>query len=48
VDDWLERYRKLWEQRLDRLEEYLHELQAQESKETRKDAKTETRRGRKK
>src|SRR5687768_16694556 len=29
VDDWLEEYRRLWEQRLDRLEEYLKELQAQ-------------------
>jgi DNA-binding transcriptional ArsR family regulator len=28
VDDWLERYRRLWEERLDRLENYLHELQA--------------------
>ena len=40
VDDWLERYRKLWEQRLDRLEDYLRELQAKE--------KTEKKRGRKK
>ena len=31
VDDWLERYRKLWEQRLDRLEDYLRELQASET-----------------
>jgi DNA-binding transcriptional ArsR family regulator len=43
VDDWLERYRRLWEERLDRLEDYLHELQAAE-----KSAKTETKRGRKK
>lgn len=28
VDDWLEEYRVLWEQRLDRLEAYLAELQA--------------------
>jgi DNA-binding transcriptional ArsR family regulator len=28
VDEWLEDYRRLWEQRLDRLEEYLRELQA--------------------
>jgi DNA-binding transcriptional ArsR family regulator len=28
VDDWLERYRRLWVERLDRLEAYLHELQA--------------------
>jgi DNA-binding transcriptional ArsR family regulator len=30
VDKWLERYRRLWEERFDRLEEYLHELQAKE------------------
>ncbi|MET0668505.1 MAG: metalloregulator ArsR/SmtB family transcription factor [Xanthobacteraceae bacterium] len=40
VDDWLERYRKLWEQRLDRLEDYLRELQAKE--------KTEKKRARRK
>jgi DNA-binding transcriptional ArsR family regulator len=40
VDDWLERYRRLWEDRLDRLEDYLRELQAKE--------KTEKKRGRKK
>ena len=28
VDDWLENYRRLWEQRIDRLEGYLEELQA--------------------
>jgi len=27
VDDWVERYRSLWEQRFDRLDDYLHELQ---------------------
>jgi DNA-binding transcriptional ArsR family regulator len=40
VDDWLERYRRLWEERLDRLDEYLRALQAKE--------KAEGRRGRKK
>jgi DNA-binding transcriptional ArsR family regulator len=30
VDDWLEEYRRLWEQRLDRLDDYLKTLQAQE------------------
>jgi DNA-binding transcriptional ArsR family regulator len=29
VDDWLERYRKLWEERFDRLDDYLRALQAQ-------------------
>ncbi len=28
--DWLEQYRQQWEQRLDRLESYLRELQAKE------------------
>src|SRR6476646_760448 len=28
VSDWVEDYRELWEHRLDRLENYLHELQA--------------------
>jgi DNA-binding transcriptional ArsR family regulator len=30
VDEWLEEYRQLWEQRLDRLEDYLRTLQAGE------------------
>jgi DNA-binding transcriptional ArsR family regulator len=29
VDDWLERYRQFWEERLDRLEDYLNTLQAE-------------------
>ena len=28
ASDWLERYRRFWEQSLDRLEDYLDELQA--------------------
>jgi DNA-binding transcriptional ArsR family regulator len=28
VEGWLEEYRKLWSQRLDRLEDYLREIQA--------------------
>jgi DNA-binding transcriptional ArsR family regulator len=28
---WLERYRQFWEARLDRLEDYLHELRAKEA-----------------
>jgi DNA-binding transcriptional ArsR family regulator len=39
VDDWLERYRRLWEERLDRLEVYLEELQAKERKETKRGRK---------
>jgi DNA-binding transcriptional ArsR family regulator len=30
VDEWLENYRRLWEERFDRLDDYLRELQAQE------------------
>jgi len=30
VSDWVERYRQMWEDRLDRLEEYLKELQTKE------------------
>lgn len=30
VDDWLERYRRLWEENLDRLDAYLQTLQAAE------------------
>jgi DNA-binding transcriptional ArsR family regulator len=36
VDEWLERYRRLWEERFDRLEEYLRELQAKEKTDGRK------------
>jgi DNA-binding transcriptional ArsR family regulator len=31
VDVWLERYRQFWEERLDRLEDYLNTLQASEA-----------------
>jgi DNA-binding transcriptional ArsR family regulator len=33
VDEWLESYRRLWEERFDRLDDYLRELQAQEEEE---------------
>jgi len=33
---WLDEYRRFWEQRLDRLGDYLHELQAKEKKKARK------------
>ncbi|MGI8568571.1 MAG: ArsR/SmtB family transcription factor [Methylocella sp.] len=32
VDDWLEEYRRLWDARLDRLDNYLKKLQAKEKK----------------
>ncbi len=33
VDEWLEEYRRLWEQRLDRLEDYLRTLQSETPRE---------------
>jgi len=36
VDDWLEEYRRLWDARLDRLDNYLQKLQAKEKKHGRK------------
>jgi DNA-binding transcriptional ArsR family regulator len=36
IDEWLERYRKLWNERFDRLEIYLKELQSKEKKNARK------------
>jgi DNA-binding transcriptional ArsR family regulator len=36
VDGWLDRYRRFWEENLDRLDDYLQELQAQEKLEKEK------------
>ncbi|MGE0095234.1 MAG: metalloregulator ArsR/SmtB family transcription factor [Alphaproteobacteria bacterium] len=36
VADWLEHYRRFWEQSFDRLDEYLKELQFKEKKNARK------------
>ena len=36
VDTWLEEYRRLWEARLDRLDDYLQELQGKGKKDDRK------------
>lgn len=43
VDDWLEEYRRLWEERLNRLEDYLRTLTGGDD-----DKKQEKKRGRKK
>jgi len=43
ADEWLEEYRRLWEERLDRLEDYLTTLQAAQ-----KQSKREKNHGRKK
>jgi len=45
ADSWLEEYRRLWEQRLDRLEDYLQTLQAEEASKGK--PKKEKNRGRK-
>ena len=36
VADWAEQYRAIWEERLDRLDSYLQELKAKETKNARK------------
>src|SRR5881398_4233890 len=36
VDEWVERYRVIWEQRLNRLDEYLKELHEKEKRHGRK------------
>ena len=43
VDDWLEKYRVLWEQRFDRLETYLGELRAKPAAGKRKKARPQSR-----
>jgi DNA-binding transcriptional ArsR family regulator len=35
IADWMEHYRRFWDQSLDRLEDYLQELQAKEKKDER-------------
>jgi DNA-binding transcriptional ArsR family regulator len=48
VDDWLEEYRRLWEQRLDRLEDYLRTLQSEPAGDKTQAKKPEKKRDRKK
>jgi DNA-binding transcriptional ArsR family regulator len=36
VADWVERYRRHWDERLDRLDDYLREIQMQEKEQSRK------------
>ena len=42
---WMERYRQMWEQRFDRLDDYLRELQQQGGARARKPARTRKKRG---
>ena len=39
VSEWVERYRRFWEESFDRLDAYLQELQAKEKKDGRKNAR---------
>ena len=39
VADWVEHYRRFWEQSFDRLDDYLRQLQAKEKKDARKHSK---------
>ena len=48
LDEWLEQYRRFWEERLDRLEDYLRKLQAKEPKEPRKTGRKADKKPRKK
>jgi DNA-binding transcriptional ArsR family regulator len=44
LDHWLNSYKKLWEQRLDQLDEYLHKIQSKEKiNKNRKDLSHESR-----
>ena len=43
VDNWLEKYRRFWEVRLDRLEEYLDRLQSKDKPKTAKRKKAKKR-----
>jgi len=47
ADEWIERYRRHWEESFDRLDSYLQELQQNEKKYGRKITKKEDKNGRK-
>lgn len=47
VDDWLERYRRFWEERLDRLDDYLRTLQTQPDEKAPKTSRKENKTGKK-
>jgi len=47
ADEWLERYRRHWEESFDRLDDYLSELKEKKKKYGRKIAKEEDKNGRK-
>src|SRR5436309_6376987 len=46
ADEWIERYRRHWEESFDRLDSYLQELQQNEKKYSRKITKKEDKNGR--
>jgi len=48
VSDWTEHYRHLWEERLDRLDEYVQQLKAKKAKEKEEEKKSHGRKQHKK
>jgi hypothetical protein len=47
VADWVEAYRRFWDERLDRLEDYLHQLQAKAQRPSAQPRKRRTKRAKK-
>jgi DNA-binding transcriptional ArsR family regulator len=43
IDDWVEKYRTFWEERFERLDEYLREVQEKEKKSARDESQREER-----
>jgi DNA-binding transcriptional ArsR family regulator len=39
VEDWIQQYRRMWEERLDRLDDYLAQLQSQKSTQAKSDVR---------
>jgi DNA-binding transcriptional ArsR family regulator len=46
VDDWVERYRSLWEERFNRLDEYLQQMKREQQRNGHKGAEDKPERGR--
>jgi DNA-binding transcriptional ArsR family regulator len=45
ADEWIQHYRRLWEESLDRLDDYLKELKRKEEEHGRKEQRQDARRG---
>jgi DNA-binding transcriptional ArsR family regulator len=44
ISEWVERYRQFWEERFDRLDDYLHQLQGKKKPQSRKSVPTKEKR----